>query len=268
MASIQCSIELHDGVSPVLQDMALALDQFAGRMVRFGEDMGAIAPDVTGVSLFASALGELTAEAEGAFGVLGAVLEAGKQIAEVFAQDMFQPLVDSAAVATVQIEVLFGEMSGAINGVFQRIGRDTAALAVSLPRYFVGPLGEIAQMFATMAASARASMNSIAGSARAALAAVTAVNHAARTAPRTVSIQSGGDVVSIMAMPGAQALHLPEPAVFLGGAPEPAVLPTTVTVTVHNENHIASEVDAEAVLREMEVRLADAVASSMEGVYL
>ena len=81
------------------------------------------------------------------------------------------------------------------------------------------------------------------------------------TASPTLSGAAGFD------MPDREALRLPEPEVFLQAGPRTDLPPTAVSVTVHNENHIASEVDAEAVLREMEVRLADAVASSMEGVY-
>ena len=283
MASIQCAIELHDGVSPVLQEMSFALDQFAGQMVRFGEEMGSIAPDVEGISLFASALGELTVEAQGAFGVLDTVLAVSEQIAAVFSQDMFQPFVDSVVVVTVEVEALFGKMGDRINGVFQRVSGDAAAVAARLPRYFAGPLGEIARMFAAMAASARASMNSIAGSARAAMSAVSAVNHAARAAPQAVSVRSGGvavgamalsvpsseeNMISVMAMPDIETLSLRGPTAYLGDMPEAAAPQTTVAVTVHNENHIASDVDAAAVLREMEVRLAEAVASSVEGVYL
>jgi len=296
MASIQCSIELHDGVSPVLREMSFALDQFAGQMVRFGEEMGSIAPDAAGVSLFAAALGELRAEAHGAFGMLDAVLGVSEQIVGVFSRDMFRPLVDGAVVATVEIEALFEGMSGQIHEVFQRMGRDTAILAAGLPRYFAGPLGEITRMFSAMAASARASMNSIAGSARAAMSAVSAVNHADRAAPQSVSVQSGGgavplmatpsletfhllepqdvsirsgeDMVSLMAVPSQEALSLPGPEVYWGGVSGMVEPQTTVAVTVYNENHIASDIDAEAVLREMEVRLADAVASSAEGVYL
>jgi len=55
--------------------------------------------------------------------------------------------------------------------------------------------------------------------------------------------------------------------VYLSGAPKAVAAAPVVTVAVHNENHIGSEVDVEAVLREVEVRLVEAVASSMEGVY-
>ena len=47
----------------------------------------------------------------------------------------------------------------------------------------------------------------------------------------------------------------------------PTVAQTVVTVSVQNENHIAQDVNVDAVLREMEIRICDAIASSVEGVY-
>ena len=286
MASIQCAIALYDGVSPVLRDMGFALDRFSGRMIRFGEEMESVVPEMEGVALFGSALGELTGEAERAFGVLGAVLSAGEEIAGVFSQDVFLPLTDGAALATGRVEELFGEMGGEIEGTFRSLDRGATVVAAQLPRHFAGPLGQVAGMFASMAASAMASMERVAGSARAAVGAVSAVSASAGVSGSVIApLQSGGGAVSlfgmpeqmvaslpepelrVFAVPDREALRLPEPEVYLRGAVGAQALPPVVSVTVHNENYITSEVDVEAVLREMELRLAEAVASSMEGVY-
>jgi len=195
--------------------MSLSLERFGGRMMRFGDEMGAIGPDVA---------------------------------------------------------EMFRRMEVEIGGTFRRIERDAAGLAVRLPRYFDGPLAEIARMFAAMAGSARASLNSVAASARAALVAVAAVNTASASV-QPVAARGGVETVGLMAVSGPlevsgrDALCLPEPSAYWGAGFGAGALPVTVAVTVQNENHIASAVDAEAVLREMEVRLADAVASSVEGVY-
>ena len=215
---------------------------------RFGDRMSALAPDMEGVALFGSALGDLTAYAEGAYGALHTVITASETVIGAF-----------------------DRMGDEVAGTYQHIGEGAADLGTRLPGYFRGPLREIAGMFASMAASARASMNGIAASARTALQAVSAVSTASgavgMSAPGRPQMLSVGNSVSLLSTPDREALRLPEPQIFLSGASGAVALQTTVAVTVQNENHISSEVDAETVLREMEVRLADAVASSMEGVY-
>jgi len=284
--------------------MGLALERVSGQMMRFGEEMGAIAPDVEGLAVFGSALGDLVAEGWEALESLTSVLELGAGIAQIFSQDVFSPLSEGAALAVGHVEALFDRMGGEIERTFHAIGQDAVVLGASLPGYFAGPLREIAGMFVAMAASARASMNSVAGSANAALQAVSAVSGAAGGGSVSASLQqSGGSAVSVLAasegeglgivepqmhllaasdfegaylsepemslfaMPDREVLSLPEPEVYLSNAPSVMTPPPAVAVTVYNENYIGSEVDVEAVLREMEVRLVDAVASSMEGVY-
>jgi len=90
---------------------------------------------------------------------------------------------------------------------------------------------------------------------------------ASPTPPGVAAGFDGWDREIFFDVPDRETLRLPEPEVFLQSGSRIDLPPTAVSVTVHNENYIASEVDAEAVLREMEARLADAVASSMEGVY-
>lgn len=274
VATIQCAIELQDGVSPVLRDMGFALEQFSGRMVRFGEEMGDLAPDMAGIDRFGSALGGLAGQTEGAVLALDGVLDAGERITEAF-----------------------GRMGDEVAQTFGQVERDAALTAARLPWYFAGPLGEIAGMFAGMAGSARASMSSVALNARAAMAAVSAVNlvesaEVARSAVAkgpglgsvgfasatvveapaiempTIALWSSPEAMAgAVGVPDREVLRLPEPEVYLSGASGVRMMAAPVTVTVQNENYIGSEVDAEAVLREMELRLADAVASSMEGVY-
>ncbi|MCL2843319.1 MAG: hypothetical protein FWE28_07645 [Oscillospiraceae bacterium] len=297
MASIQCSIELYDGVSPVLQEMAVALENFSGRMVQFSEEMGALSPDAEGIALFGSALGGLVTEAEGAFGVMEALRVAAEGLREIFGQDMFLPLTMGAAVAVEEVGGLFGQLENEVSATMLRMEGQIAAVAAGLPRHFAGPIAEIAGMFQGLAATAQATMNAISASASRALGAVNAVSQASAEV-RAVPMSAGGGVsplavhggvvslslepvvsvgplaldggftpVETLAVPEWETFSLPEPQVLLQGGTGAVPPPVTVEVMVQNENHIAAEVDVEAVLQEMEVRLCDAVASSMEGVY-
>ena len=91
MASIQCAIELYDGVSPVLKEMGLALESFSGRLIQFGEEMGAVSPDVEGILGFREALGGLADEGQRAYEVLANVLASSKGLSDVFSEDFFAP---------------------------------------------------------------------------------------------------------------------------------------------------------------------------------
>ena len=309
MASIQCAIELYDGVSPVLQEMGLALEGFSGRMLQFGEEMDAVSPDVEGIVGFRDALGGLAEEGQRAHEVLANVLASSKGLSGVFSEELFAPLMAGAGAASAEIEGIglaaeetaaallpifspvgleiaagFKEMAGDVRRTFDHLGGHAAAFAKGLPGHFSGPLAQISGMFASMAASARASMNTITGSAASAVRALSSVSAAASTVQASsfsagggagVSLMSFGDSQSaampqmdLMSLPDSRRLELPEPEVYLSEGKAMAVSPAVVTLTVQNENHIASEVDAEALLQELEIRLAEAVASSAEGVYI
>jgi len=258
VATIQTSIELYDGVSPVLRDMGYALERFSGQMTDFGADMAAITPDTAGIALFSAALGGLKGYAIGTHMALDTVLTASQSVITAF-----------------------DHMGEEIDSTFQGIGQTASDLGARLPQYFAGPLIEIAGMFAAMAQSAIASLNSIANSACVALHATQAAASAAVTlqatqavgavavsqSPVLLSNSSAGVSTTNFAMPNSTELSLPAPQVYLSSSSHTIAPPATVSVTVQNENYINSEVDAEAVLREMEHRLVDAVASSMEGVY-
>jgi len=226
---------------------------------------------------------------EGILKIEAAVAQCAAELPQVFAP------------AVVQVLGLFEGMSGQVQGIFAQLGRDAAVVANRLPGHFAGPLAQISGMFAAMAASARASMASIAGSAASAVRAVNQVSAAASrvsVAPLAVSQVSPAvsqvnvvplavdqvslaaaqtSVVPLAASGGAgglplaviapMGLELPEPEVYWSREIQSAEMPPAVTVTVYNENHISSEADVEAVLRTLEMRLSDAVASSVEGVY-
>ena len=292
MASIQCAIELHDGVTPVLREIAAGLEGFGGRLTRFGEEMGALTPDTEGLAHFGGALNTLTHEAEGANSVMRALLDTSVGITRVFSEDVFLPLTTGAAAAVTEIEGIvraakqsaeeltpvftgttaevaarFDEMGAQISRTFDDLGRQAAETAGGLPGHFAGPLAQIAAMFHAMAASARAAMDSIMASARNAVSAMNQVSSAAAR-PQISAFSAGGtETVTLFGTPSRETLTLPDPEMY--GVREPAtpMPPPTVTVTVQNENHIAHDVDVEMVLREMETRICDAVASSVEGVY-
>ena len=267
LASIQCAIELYDGVSPVLSEMALSLDNFSGQFTRFAEEMGALTPDIEGLVLFGGALESLAVEAEGAYGVMSALLSAGEGLLEVFSTEIFAPLTEGAMYATGEIADLFGTMGNSITEIWDGIGRHAAEVAGSIPSHFAGPLAQVTGMFQSMAANARAALNSITSSARAAMHMANQVSNAAQAAPRLMSAGGGSEVVSLLRIPNRETLTLPDPEVCWSPQEADAPQATTVNVSVQNENHIARDVDVEAVLREMEERLCDAVASSIEGVY-
>jgi len=267
LASIQCAIELYDGVSPVLAEMALSLDNFSGQFTQFAEEMDALTPDLEGLTLFGGALESLTAEAEGAYGVMSALLSAGEGLLDVFSTEVFAPLTEGAMYATHEITDLFGTMGGNIIETFDGIGRHAAEVAGGIPSHFAGPLAQVTGMFQSMAANARAALNSITVSARTAMNMTNQVSNAAQAVPRLMSAGGGGETVSLFGIPSREVLTLPNPEVYWTPKEADTVQPTTVHVSVQNENHIARDVDVEAVLREMEERLCDAVASSIEGVY-
>ena len=266
MASIQCAIELYDGVSPVLQEMALSLDNFSGQFTGFAEEMDALTPDMEGFALFGGALETLAAEAEGAYGVMRALLSAGEELLDVFSTEIFTPLTDGAAYAAVEITDRFDSMGAQVIETFDGVGSHALDVAGRLPGYFAGPLAQVAGMFHSMAASARAALNTITNSARAAINMVNQASNAAQAAPRLMSVGESG-TVSLFGVPNREALTLPDPETHWTQTSAPIASPMTVTVSVQNENHIARHVDVEAVLREMETRICDAVASSVEGVY-
>ena len=85
--------------------------------------------------------------------------------------------------------------------------------------------------------------------------------------PEWEAVRLSEPELSAFSLPDREGLLLPEPEVYLSGAPREVASAPVVTVSVRNENYIGAEVDVETVLREMEIRLAEAVASSMEGVY-
>lgn len=266
MPSIQCAIELYDGVSPVLSEMALSLDTFSGQFTQFAEEMGTFSPSIEGLALFGGALESLAAEAEGAFGVMSALLSAGEELLDVFSTDMFIPLTEGASLATMEVTDLFDNMGLQIRETFDSMGRHALDVAARLPGHFAGPLAQIAGMFHSMAASARAALASITSSAQSAMHAVNRASNVARAAPR-ITAASGGETVALFGVPSREALTLPDPESYWTQASTPIAAPMTVSVSVQNENHIARDVDVEAVLREMEERICDAVASSIEGVY-
>jgi len=268
LASIACAIELYDGVSPVLSEMALSLDNFSGQFIHFAEEMSELTPDIEGLTLFGGALETLAAEAEGAYGVMSALLTAGEGLLDVFSTEIFTPLTEGAAYATEEITDLFDTMGTSITDIFDGIGRHAADVAGGIPNHFAGPLAQVTGMFQSMAAGARAAMNSITNSARTAINMANQASNAAQAAPRLMSASGGGETVSLFSLPSREALTLPDPEVYWTPKEAATVEPITVSVNVQNENHIARDVDVEAVLREMEVRLSDAVASSIEGVYV
>ena len=266
MPSIQCAIELYDGVSPVLSEMALSLDSFSGEFTRFAEEMGTLAPDIEGLSLFGGALSDLAAEAADAYGVMSALLEVGEGMLNLFSEDIFAPLTQGAAYATAEIKDQFSTLHDHVTKTFDSIGRHALGVAAGLPGSFAGPLAQISQMFHSAAASARSALSSITSSASAAISAASRVSSASAAIPRLQSA-SNARTVSPFGMPSREALTLPDPEVLWQNGKAPITPNQTVTVNIQNENHIAGQVDVETVLREMEVRLCDAVASSIEGVY-
>jgi len=246
--------------------MALSLDNFSGQFTQFAEEMGALTPNLEGLTLFGGALESLAVEAEGAYGVMSALLSAGEGLLDVFSTEIFAPLTEGAAYATQEITDLFGTMGNNITETFDGIGRHAAEVAGDLPSHFASPIAQVTGMFQSMAVNARAALNSITNSARAAM---NMANQAASVtaAPRLMAAGGGGEVVSLMSLPNREVLTLPDPEVYWTPKEADAPQPTTIHVSVQNENHIARDVDVDAVLREMEERLCDAVASSIEGVY-
>jgi len=266
LASIQCAIELYDGVSPVLQEMALSLDNFSGQFTGFAEEMGALTPDMEGLALFGGAVETLAAEAEDAYGVMRTLLSAGEELLDVFSTEIFTPLTEGASYAVIETTDRFDSMGVQVIETFDGVGRHAFDVASSIPGYFAGPLTQVTNMFHSMAASARAAMNTITNSARTAINMANQASSAAQAAPRLMSVGESG-TVSLFGVPNREALTLPDPETRWTQTSAPIASPTTVTVSVQNENHIARDVDVEAVLREMETRICDAVASSIEGVY-
>ena len=281
MASIQCAIELYDGVSPVLEKMSVNLEGFAEQFHDFGAQMQEFAPDMQGVEAFGKALLRFSEDAGGAYQVLGQIVEITGQMVDLFSEDIFASIksgADEASLAigemlpqaelvAVDVEESFQNATEGIHTAFvgmqveavgqmNRISLQANAVAARLPGFFVGPLAQISGMFSSMAASAQASLNAITGASQRAVGAVQAAQRTVSSAAITpFSLSSGG----AMGLPPIEAMGM-------GSGVEIQPL-GAVTIHVQNDNYIGADVDVDAVLSEMEIRLADAVAMGMEGVY-
>ena len=281
MASIQCAIELYDGVSPVLEKMSLNLEGFAAQFQYFGDQMQEFAPDMQGVEAFGKALLRFSEDAGGAYQVLGQIVEISGQMLDLFAEDIFASITSGASeatlavgemlpeaefvavslqesfqIATEMIDAAFVRMQVEAQGQMNRIGVHASAVAASLPSFFAGPLAQISGMFSSMAASAQASLSAITGASQRAVGAV-------QSAQRTVAHVG----ITPLSLPNGGAMGLPHiEAMGMNSGAEIQPL-GALTIHVQNDNYIAADVDVDAVLSEMEIRLADAVAMGMEGVY-
>ena len=294
MATIQCAIELYDGVSPVLQEMAVNLEGFSQQFAHLGGEMGEFAPDTQELLKAGVVLTELADKSQGAYKILEQTLEIGSQMAEVFSVDMFGPMEEGVEKAALTLKEMlpyaadtaegmqayfleatettgadFVRMQEEVYGSMNQIALGANAVAGSLPGFFAAPLNQIAAMFSGMAASAMASLNSITGASQRALGAMQAVGRNVPTA--TVAAFSvpgdGGASIAAFSVPSGGDLGLPR-VEMMGQSENVPIAPMgAVTLHVQNENYISSDMDLEQMLEEMEVRLADAVAMSMEGVY-
>ena len=281
MASIQCAIELYDGVSPVLEKMSVNLEGFAAQFQYFGAQMQEIAPDMQGVEALGDALSRFSEDAGGAHQVLGQIVESSTQMLDLFSADIFASITLGASEATLaigemlpQVELVatglqesfqtatemtyaaFVGMQLKVQGQMNHIGLHASAVAARLPGLFAAPLAQIGAMFSSMAAQAQASLSAITGASQRAVGAVQLAQRSVNSAAITpFSLPSGGE----MGLPRIEAMGM-----GLGVAVQPL---GALTVNVQNDNYIAADVDVDAVLSEMEIRLADAVAMGMEGVY-
>lgn len=340
MASIQCAIELYDGVSPVLENMAVSLDGLIGKFEAFdtaGGLMGSLIDNesivqataaVTGLTAgLESAVAGITSVSEGfsqaavgAGEMLGAVdaaqigvqtiadsmslifsssyvesfivavMAAGAGVAQ-FAESgqlAADGLSESFKLAGESIIVIFSDVSARVMSVFDSLGAYIRSFASSLPSYFSSPLASIASMFSALAASARSSMASIAASAGSAASSVRSAAASISSSVSGISTLSISGTASTYSVAGANetsgmsysaAGHTDELFNISTGSEgidlaniyklkaDEARGQTVINVEVNNENYISSETDVDAVLREFEDRLTEAVLSSAEGVY-
>ena len=268
MATIQCAIELYDGVSPVLQGMGNALEGFSGKLEAFGQELYDLQPDPQGLALFGTALGRLAGYGAQGEAALGGVLESAQGIFDLFSQDLFFPFVEEGANATQTVGEQFSHMQGEITRETKLLGAHIAQLARGLPGHFAGPLAQIAGMFSQMASSAATALNQAMGGVQ------TGVMQAGRQGainnklPSPIAPLAAAQTISPLAMAAQTEFDLsPSTISLLGDAPAEARVLPPITVYVQNENHIASTADADYVLAQLEDRLVQAVACSMEGVY-
>lgn len=280
MASIQCAIELYDGVTPVLLTMTEALESFSGRFLDFADEVGEISPDLEGLEALRAAFSEMITDAGLAYLALSGVLGVSETLAGIFSEGFTEPLLSGARLAILAIEEIvgiaevsaeelglvfvpamglvfrqFSELAADIGGQIRWLDGQIAMFAAGLPGYFAAPLAQISSQFATMASAARASLQSVAQGAAQTVQSVQTAMQATSSAPMAAMGNLSG------------AAHSAPNVSQLSGAARTAAGAATVSVAVHNENHISSEVDAARVIEALEVQLADAVASSVEGVY-
>ena len=291
MASIQCSIELYDGVSPRLEEMAVALDGMSGRFLSFADELQGFAPDPNAILAFSLALGQMAEDGERAFDVIDGLIGRMEELfSDVFSLEMFEPLLDGAlavqesfqdigivaeevgarleetfSLSAGLVVLLFEDMSAQIGGVFDRLGGAISAFAGGIPGRFAGPLAQVVAMFQAMAASAQATLNGVVAAAGRAAAAVSrATSGASVSLPAAAGVRANQSTVSVGAVPSGAALKLPTSGVQATGM---SIAPA-VNVTVNNQNHLASSMDVHDVVRQIERELSGAVASSVQGVYV
>jgi len=255
MASIECAIELYDGVSPVLEAMTGTLDGFISRLE--GLESGLVPDfqiDSAGLMEAASALealagglsqvGAAVAVADNALS-MGAgqaqALAMGLQLATAAFESLKIAGTASAAEMAVrfawttgQIEVSFLTMQAQVTAVLFGLENTAASVANSLPGYFEGPLASITAQFQAMAASARNSLASIASTASAAMSSVrSAAASISASASQAVSAVSGMQAVTTLS---AEAVALDtsvqEVVVMAAETAEPELATLTQSVTL------------------------------------
>jgi len=213
MASIECAIELYDGVSPVLEAMTGTLDEFISRFE--GLEAGLVPEiqmDVAGLLEAAAAL------------------EALKTAGAVTAEE----LAVQFAGATGEIGMGFLSMQAQVTAVLIGLEDTAAGVANRLPGYFSGPLANIAAQFQAMAASARNSLASITAAASAAMSsAQSAAATITASASQAVSAVSDMQAVTTLSIEAAR-LEAPVQEVVVTTAetvePELATLTQSVTL--------------------------------------
>lgn len=194
-------------------------------------------------------------------------------------------LNSSFVLAGESIALTFNNMSTRITSVFSSLGSYIQSFASSLPSYFSGPLNSIASMFSTMAASARASLASISSAASSAASSVrSAASSISASVASVASLSLSGAMATLSVssigeegMVGLQSVNMEDDrgvgissyklGDIVAGRQTENAGQTVINVEVNNENYISSEADVDAVLREFEDRLTEAVLSSAEGVY-
>lgn len=303
MASIQCAIELYDGVTPVLSNMTVALDGLCQRFEAFEGSAGlSFEGDLSGVAAATGCINEMAGALSGAAAyqeTLNASILRGSGYATEF------------GASALLISESFGAAAAEVTGIFNNLDMYISSFAGRLPGYFVAPLGTIAGMFQSLASSIRSSLASVnsaisatTASAKASVSSVksavssmnsslSSVSAAASTLSVSVSESQTAEALSLfsaaavpdstaavsalsaehvsVSMPETESLVSDEGIYELlasGYDPVRSAVQPVFNVQISNENHISSEVDAESVLREFELRLCDAVQSSAEGVLL